>query len=83
MKERRSVKAIFQQGTPFRFFLISVLIGGLAYGLYRGMLDNFLAEIVHMGEMGKGVTEFFRELPGIAWRHFTCCQQRVSTKSVR
>ena len=30
------------------------------------MLDNFLAEVVGMGEMDRGVTEFFRELPGIA-----------------
>jgi len=30
------------------------------------MLDNYLAEIVRMGEMDRGITEFFRELPGIA-----------------
>jgi predicted MFS family arabinose efflux permease len=30
------------------------------------MLDNYLAEVVKMGEMDRGVTEFFRELPGIA-----------------
>ena len=64
--KKRSLKDTFLAGTPFKFFLISVLLGGLAYGLYRGMLDNYLAEIVGMGEMGKGVTEFFRELPGIA-----------------
>ena len=64
--KRNSLKDTFLAGTPFKFFLISVLLGGLAYGLYRGMLDNYLAEIVNMGEMGKGVTEFFRELPGIA-----------------
>ncbi|MBE6931132.1 MAG: MFS transporter [Ruminococcaceae bacterium] len=29
------------------------------------MLDNYLAEIVGMGEMDRGVTEFFRELPGV------------------
>ena len=64
--KKSSLKDTFLAGTPFKFFLISVLLGGLAYGLYRGMLDNYLAEIVNMGEMGKGVTEFFRELPGIA-----------------
>ena len=46
-------------------FLISILITGLSYGIYKGMQDNFLAEVVGMGEMGRGVTEFFRELPGI------------------
>jgi MFS family permease len=29
------------------------------------MLDNFLAEVVQMGEMDRGITEFFRELPGV------------------
>ena len=29
-------------------------------------MDNYLAEVVAMGEMDRGITEFFRELPGIA-----------------
>ena len=55
----------FRVGTPFRQFLLSILITGLSYGLYKGMLDNYLMEIVGMGEMDRGVTEFFRELPGV------------------
>ena len=68
MKKENSVfrlKTIFREESGFRTFLLSILIAGLAYGLYKGMLDNFLAEVVGMGEMGRGVTEFFRELPGI------------------
>ena len=68
MKKENSVfrlKAVFREESGFRTFLLSILIAGLAYGLYKGMLDNFLAEVVGMGEMGRGVTEFFRELPGI------------------
>lgn len=59
------IKYIFIEGSKFKVFLLSVLITGLSYGLYKGMLDNFLAEVVGMGEMDRGVTEFFRELPGI------------------
>ncbi len=59
------IKHIFIEGSKFKVFLLSVLITGLSYGLYKGMLDNFLAEVVGMGEMDRGVTEFFRELPGI------------------
>ena len=66
MKERKSLIAPFREGTSFRAFLLSVLITGLSYGLYKGMLDNFLVEIVGMGEMDRGIAEFFRELPGIA-----------------
>ena len=59
------IKTVFREDSRFKVFLLSVLITGLSYGLYKGMLDNFLAEVVGMGEMGRGVTEFFRELPGI------------------
>jgi len=59
------VKEAFREDSPYKQLLLAILITGLSYGLYKGMIDNYLAEIVGMGEMGKGVTEFFRELPGI------------------
>ena len=59
------VREAFRSDSKYRIFLLSILITGLSYGLYKGMLDNFLAEVVHMGEMDRGITEFFRELPGI------------------
>ena len=68
MKEKKSlieIKGVFQEDSKFKMFLVSLLITGLSYGLYKGMLDNFLAEVVGMGEMDRGITEFFRELPGI------------------
>ena len=43
-----------------------MLTFGLAYGLYKGVIDNYLAEIVAMTEFDRGVSEFFRELPGLA-----------------
>ena len=66
MKQKTSIAAIFQENSRFRLFLLSILITGLSFGLYKGMLDNFLAEVVCMGEMDRGITEFFRELPGVA-----------------
>ena len=66
MLRKQTFKDIFLEDSSYKLFLLSVLITGLSYGLYKGMLDNFLAEVVQMGEMGRGVTEFFRELPGIA-----------------
>ena len=68
MKHRNILSNItnaFDENSRFKAFLLSVLITGLSYGLYKGMLDNFLAEVVGMGEMGRGVAEFFRELLGI------------------
>ena len=58
-------KDTFLENSTFKIFLLSILITGLSAGLYKGMLDNFLAEVVGMGEMDRGVTEFFRELPGV------------------
>ncbi len=58
-------KETFLEGKNYKYLLISILVTGLSYGLYKGMLDNFLAEIVGMGEMDRGVTEFFREIPGV------------------
>ncbi len=59
------LKDIFKEGTGYKVFFISLVIGGLSYGLYKGMIDNYLAEIVTMGELDRGIAEFFREIPGL------------------
>ena len=66
MNFKHTLTNTFRKESAFRYLLLSVLITGLSYGLYKGMLDNFLVEVVAMGEMDRGITEFFRELPGIA-----------------
>ena len=76
------IKGVFKEGTSFKFFLISVLITGISYGLYKGMLDNFLAEIVGIEEAGRGVTEFFRELPGILLIFILACFYMLSAESL-
>lgn len=61
-----NVKEIFKPESKYQSFFLSLLIFGLSYGLYKGVIDNYLAEIVEMSEFGRGVSEFFRELPGFA-----------------
>ena len=56
---------IFKPESKFRAFFLSVITVGLAYGLYKGVIDNYLAEVVGMSGFDKGVSEFFRELPGL------------------
>ena len=63
--KRASLSHIFKPDASVRYFLLSLLMTGLSYGLYKGILDNYLAEIVLMGEMDRGITEFFREIPGV------------------
>ena len=50
------IKESFREDSKFKVFLLSIVITGLSYGLYKGMIDNFLAEIVGMGEMDRGVS---------------------------
>jgi len=46
-------------------FLNVIIISGVAYGLYRGIQDNYLAEILHITPFERGIVEFFRETPGL------------------
>jgi len=47
-----------------RFLSVLVLVG-VSYGLYRGVQDNYLAEIMNVTPFERGIVEFFRELPGL------------------
>ena len=58
-------KEIFKEGTDYMLFFFSVVLTNLAYGIHKGVIDNYLAEEVNMGEFDRGVVEFFRELPGL------------------
>ena len=56
---------IFKPDSCYKMFFVSLITFGLSYGLYKGILDNYLAEVVSMSSFDKGVSEFFRELPGL------------------
>ena len=60
------LEAAFKADSKYKAFFLSMVTFGLAYGLYKGVIDNYLAEIVSMTEFDKGVAEFCRELPGLA-----------------
>lgn len=62
----RDIEEAFKPDSKYKAFFLSMLTFGLSYGLYKGVLDNYLAEVVAMTEFGRGVSEFFRELPGLA-----------------
>ena len=61
----QKIKNTFREGSSYRPFFLSILMAGLGYGIYKGIIDNYLAEIVTMGEFDRGLAEFFRELPGL------------------
>ena len=62
----KRLQAVFREGSGYKPFFISLVTFALSYGLYKGVIDNYLAEIVSMSAFDKGVSEFFRELPGLA-----------------
>lgn len=61
----QKLKDIFREDSSYKAFFASLIITGLGYGLYKGMIDNYLAEIVTMTEFDRGAAEFFREIPGL------------------
>lgn len=62
----KELRDSFRPESSYKAFFISILTFALAYGLYKGVIDNYLAEVAGMSEFDKGVSEFFRELPGLA-----------------
>jgi MFS family permease len=57
--------AVYRPDAKFGRFLCTLVLFGVAYGLYRGIQDNYLAEIVHITAFERGIVEFFREIPGL------------------
>lgn len=38
------LRNIFKEDSFYKVFLISLLITGLGYGIYKGVIDNYMAE---------------------------------------
>jgi len=47
------------------YFLAAVLTFGIAAASFKGVQDNYLAEVLLVSKVGRGAVEFFRELPGL------------------
>ena len=60
-----NLKNVFKNESSVKFFLLSLFTTGTGYGIYKGIIDNYFAEIVEVSEFGRGLIEFFREIPGL------------------
>jgi MFS family permease len=58
-------KSIYRPEAKVARFLWVLILSGIAYGLYRGVQDNYLAELVRITPFERGIVEFFREIPGL------------------
>lgn len=56
---------IFQKNSRYKALFLSLLLSAIGFGLYKGVIDNYMAEVVQMQEFDRGLTEFFREVPGL------------------
>ena len=65
MSFMKKVQDAFREDSAYKALFVSLIAIGLGYGIYKGVIDNYLAEIVSMTEFDRGVAEFFRELPGL------------------
>lgn len=64
-KLTKSIGTVFRPDSKYKLFFASLLATGIGYGIYKGVIDNYLAEIVVLRELDRGIAEFFRELPGL------------------
>ncbi|MDR1047438.1 MAG: MFS transporter [Treponema sp.] len=46
-------------------YLSVLALWGISYGFYRGVQDNYLAQVVGITNFERGIVEFFREIPGL------------------
>ena len=76
------MKKIYREDSPYKPYLVSLLVIGFSYGLQKGILDNYLAEIVAMTEFDRGVLEFFRELPGLMLVGILAVMYRFSAEKI-
>ena len=61
----KKLKSIFKS-QDFLVFLFTMFLFGSATGLFAGVLNSFLAEILFINRFERGVVEFLRELPGLS-----------------
>ena len=59
------LKTVFKTD-DFLVFLITMLTFGIGVGLFAGVMNNYLAEILHINRFERGLVEFVRELPGLS-----------------
>lgn len=78
----KKVLSVYKNSPRIINFLIVTLLVGLAHGLYKGVQDNYLAELVNINEFERGIVEFFRELPGLLLIFILATMYRFSETKV-
>lgn len=61
----KKLRTVFQ-AEDFIVFLPTMFLIGIASGLFNGVMNNYLAEVLLIKRAERGVVEFLRELPGMS-----------------
>jgi MFS family permease len=77
-----SFNDVYKPDSKVARFLSVLALYGMAYGLYRGVQDNYLAEILGITPFERGIVEFFRELPGLLLVFFLALLYRFSDSRI-
>lgn len=81
MKLLKNIRSVYKTKDSI-LFLIVMLLFGLAYGYYRGVQDNYLANIIHINEFERGIVEFLRETPGLFLIFIIAILHRFNEQSI-
>jgi MFS family permease len=77
-----ALAGIYRPDAKIGRFLSVLILSGVSMGLYRGIQDNFLAEIVRIDAFERGIVEFFRELPGLLVVFFLAWMYRFTENRI-
>ena len=73
---------IYKPNSQVLRFMGIIILSGMAFGLYRGIQDNYLADIIHITPRERGIVEFFRELPGLLVVFILALMHRFSARKI-
>ncbi|MDR2501544.1 MAG: MFS transporter [Treponema sp.] len=73
---------IYRSGVKIRPFLGALILSGVAAGFYKGIQDNYLAELVRIDAFERGIVEFFREMPGLLVVFFLAWMYRFTESRI-
>ena len=65
IKRPEFLDVIYRPDAKVGRFLSVLVIFGIAIGLKHGIQNNYLAEIINIDELERGIVDAFRELPGL------------------
>jgi MFS family permease len=73
---------VYRAGARPSRFLSTLIVSGIAYGLYRGVQDNYLVEVIKITPFERGIVEFFREIPGLLVMLLLAAMYRFSESKI-